>query len=655
VSHVALLAWILFAPLAAAALNGLLALRSARVPVPVEGHRLRPMDRLAAGIGVAGPLAAAVAAWSLGFAFLARDRSLRLTELDLGTWFSMGQAHVTWLFRVDPLSLVMVLVVTTVGTLIHLYSVGYMAGDAGFPRFLTWLNLFTFAMLVLVTARDLVVLFLGWEGVGVCSYLLIGYWFSDAAKAAAGLKAFVVNRIGDLGLLLGMFLLFWSMAPGGQASLDIDLLSAHVTKLSVPLATAAAVLLFVGAMGKSAQVPLHIWLPDAMAGPTPVSALIHAATMVTAGVYMVARMHPLYHHAPAALAFIGSLGALTALVAATVACTQTNIKRVIAWSTVSQLGYMFMGLGAGAFSAGIYHLFTHAFFKALFFLSAGAVIHALHGEEELGRMGGLWSKLRVTGPAFVLAAAANAGLPPLSGFVSKDAILVATWNAHHPVWFAVGLLTAGLTAFYSFRLVALVLAGPPRDAHLAEHAHEAGWAMTLPLVLLAVGAVGAGVLEWPHELGGTLWFSAWLEPVFYPSLDHGIHANAVVDIILTVGSVAVVATGAAIGFSLHARDGASTGAPLTGLQGLWATVKRGWHVDEVLERVVVRPVVFSSRAAAPFLDFLLGWGARGFVQGLALAGRGLAVAQSGLARHYAMVMLGGLVALVAWAVLSGGR
>jgi NADH-quinone oxidoreductase subunit L len=408
-------------------------------------------------------------------------------------------------------------------------------------------------------------------------------------------------------------------------------------------------------MGKSAQVPLHIWLPDAMAGPTPVSALIHAATMVTAGVYMVARMHPLYHHAPAALAFIGSLGALTALVAATVACTQTNIKRVIAWSTVSQLGYMFMGLGAGAFSAGIYHLFTHAFFKALFFLSAGAVIHALHGEEELGRMGGLWSKLRVTGPAFVLAAAANAGLPPLSGFVSKDAILLAMWNAHHPVWFAVGLLTAGLTAFYSFRLVALVLAGPPRDAHLAEHAHEAGWTMTLPLVLLAVGAVGAGVLEWPHELGGTLWFSAWLEPVFYPSLDHGVHANAVVDIILTAGSVAVVATGAAIGFSLHARDGGSTGAPRAGLAGLWATMKRGWHVDEALEVVVVQPVVFSSRAAAPFLDFLLGWGARGLVQGLALAGRGLAVAQSGLARHYAMVMLGGLVVLVAWAVLSGGR
>ncbi|MEB3236200.1 MAG: NADH-quinone oxidoreductase subunit L [Candidatus Sericytochromatia bacterium] len=654
-SHVHLLAWILFAPLAAAVFNGLLALRSARVTVPVEGHHLRPIDRAVAGIGVAGPLVATLAAWTLAIDFLGRDRSLRLTELDLGTWFTMGQAHVSWLFRVDALSLVMVLIVTTVGTLIHLYSVGYMAGDQGFPRFFTWLNLFTFAMLVLVTARDLVVLFLGWEGVGVCSYLLIGYWFSDAAKAAAGLKAFVVNRIGDLGLLLGMFLLYWSMVPSGQASLDIDLLSAHVTKLSVPLATLAAVLLFIGAMGKSAQVPLHIWLPDAMAGPTPVSALIHAATMVTAGVYMVARMHPLYHHAPAALAFIGSLGALTALVAATVACTQTNIKRVIAWSTVSQLGYMFMGLGAGAFSVGIYHLFTHAFFKALFFLSAGAVIHALNGEEEVGRMGGLWSKLRITGPAFVIAAAANAGIPPLSGFVSKDAILVAAWHAHQPWWLAVGLLTAGMTAFYSFRLVALVLAGPARDKHLVEHAHEAGWTMTVPLLLLACGAVAAGALEWPHELGGTLWFSAWLEPVFYPSLAHGVHANPVVDLILTAGSVAVVATGAAVGWSLHARPGAPTGSPWTPLAGVWQAMRRGWFVDEALERALVRPVVFSSRAAAPFLDFLLGWMAKGVVGGLSMAGRGLAVAQSGLARHYAMAMLAGLVVLVAWAVLSGGR
>ncbi|MEB3297973.1 MAG: NADH-quinone oxidoreductase subunit L [Candidatus Sericytochromatia bacterium] len=654
-SHVHLLGWILFAPLAAAVLNAIVALRSARLPREANGHSLRPRDQLSAMVGVGGPLASALAAWALGFDFLSRDRALRLVELDLGPWFSFGQAHVEWLFRVDALSLVMVLVVTTVGTLIHLYSIGYMAGDTGFPRFFTWLNLFTFAMLVLVTARDLVVLFLGWEGVGVCSYLLIGYWFTDAAKAAAGLKAFVVNRVGDLGLLLGMFLLYWSMAPGGQASLDLDLLLAHVSKLSVPLATAAAVLLFVGAMGKSAQVPLHIWLPDAMAGPTPVSALIHAATMVTAGVYLVARLHPLYHHAPAALAFIGGLGALTALLAATVACTQTNIKRVIAWSTVSQLGYMFMALGAGAFSVGIYHLVTHAFFKALFFLSAGAVIHALHGEENLERMGGLWSRLRLTGPAFLVAAAANAGLPPLSGFVSKDAILVATWHAHHPVWFGVGLLTAGMTAFYSFRLVALVMGGTARDPELANGAHEAGWTMGLPLVVLAVGALGAGALEWPHELGGTLWFSQWLEPIFYPSLDHGVHGSPWIDLALTAVSVAVVALGAAIGWGLHAGPGAGTESPWPRLQGLWLTMRRGWHVDESLDLVAVKPVVFSSKAAAPFLEVLLSACSRLLLGGVTVAGRGVAALQSGLARHYAMAMLVGLVGLVAWAVLAGGQ
>src|ERR1700689_2001284 len=420
-------------------------------------------------------------------------------------------------FLLDPLSCIWLLFVTGVGMLIHIYSTGYMAHEDGYYRFFGYLNLFMFAMLTLILANNYMMLFVGWEGVGLCSYLLIGFYFHRHSASTAANKAFIVNRIGDAGFILGALTLVWYL--GSFRFIDINKL-AHSGTLALgdPVLTAAALLLFVGACGKSAQIPLYVWLPDAMEGPTPVSALIHAATMVTAGVYMVARSNALFVLAPKTMLVVAIVGALTALFAASIGLVQNDIKRVLAYSTVSQLGYMFLALGVGAFAAGVFHVFTHAFFKALLFLGAGSVIHAMSGQQEMQHMGALHGKIKTTFGTMLIATLAISGIPGFAGFFSKDAILWETWSreggAYRYLWY-IAFLTALMTSFYMFRLIYLTFFGKPRMTHEVEHhIHESPKTMTVPLVILAICSVGAGFLGLPHSLGGSNRFEKFLEPVF---------------------------------------------------------------------------------------------------------------------------------------------
>jgi NADH-quinone oxidoreductase subunit L len=421
-------------------------------------------------------------------------------------------------FLLDPLSSIWLLFVTGVGMLIHIYSTGYMAHEGGYYRFFGYLNLFMFSMLTLILANNYVLMFVGWEGVGLCSYLLIGFYFHRKSATDAASKAFIVNRIGDAGFILGMFFIAWLC--GSLRFIDVTAFAREhaATLLGNPYVTAATLLLFVGACGKSAQLPLYVWLPDAMEGPTPVSALIHAATMVTAGVYMVARSNALFVLAPRTMMIVAIVGALTAIFAASIGLVQNDIKRVLAYSTVSQLGYMFLALGVGAFSAAVFHVFTHAFFKALLFLGAGSVIHAMSGEQDMRNMGDLGHRIPITHRTMFIATLAIAGIFPFAGFFSKDAILWETWSreggAYRILWY-VGYATALMTAFYMFRLMFLTFHGHPRMSQDAEHhVHESPKSMTIPLVVLAICAIGAGWLGWPHSLGGSDRFTKFLEPVF---------------------------------------------------------------------------------------------------------------------------------------------
>jgi NADH-quinone oxidoreductase subunit L len=416
-------------------------------------------------------------------------------------------------FLLDPLSSIWLLFVTGVGMLIHIYSIGYMEHEGGYYRFFGYLNLFMFSMLTLVLGNNYALMFVGWEGVGLCSYLLIGFYFHRKSASDAANKAFIVNRIGDAGFLLGMFTIAWYFGSFRFNEVTEMARSGHFA-MGDPVITAATLLLFVGACGKSAQLPLYVWLPDAMEGPTPVSALIHAATMVTAGVYMVARSNALFVLAPTSMKTVAIVGVLTAIFAASIGLVQNDIKRVLAYSTVSQLGYMFLALGVGAFSAGVFHVFTHAFFKALLFLGAGSVIHALSGEQDLRNMGGLAQKIPTTFGTMLAATLAIAGIPPLAGFFSKDEILWRSWVAN-PILWAIGFATALMTAFYMFRLVYLTFWSPSRVDHEVEHhIHESPTSMTGPLVVLAFFSITAGFLGIPHSLGGSNRFERFLEPVF---------------------------------------------------------------------------------------------------------------------------------------------
>ncbi len=509
-------------------------------------------------------------------------------------------------FLLDPLSGVMILVVTGIGFLIHLYSIGYMAHDGGYYRFFGYLNLFVFFMLMLVLANNYALMFVGWEGVGLCSYLLIGFYFNKKSAADAGKKAFIVNRIGDAGFILGMLLMFSVFGTG--RFLDVNqALAGMSTETHFGVLTAIAVLLFVGATGKSAQLPLYVWLPDAMEGPTPVSALIHAATMVTAGVYMVARSNHLFRLAPEACLIVATVGGLTAFFAATIAMTQNDIKRVLAYSTVSQLGYMFVALGAGAYWVGIFHLYTHAFFKALLFLGSGSVIHALSGEQDLRRMGGLKNKIPVTHATMLIGTLAIAGVPGLAGFFSKDEIL---WQAfsHPDAWFrvvyALGIVTAGMTAFYMWRLMALTFYGESRvDPKAAAHIHESPKVMTVPLMALAAGSVLAGWIGvpklWSIFPDGFRTIETWLAGVLGNEIEH--EPNTGLEWALMLLSVAVAAAGIALAWRLYQKRKPAV-EPLQALGPLYTGSLNKWYVDEAYDAVFVNGLSKGGGSALARFD-----------------------------------------------------
>jgi len=516
---------------------------------------------------------------------------------------SVGSLNVDVGFLLDPLSAVMVLVVTGVGLLIHIYSIGYMAHEGGYYRFFGYLNLFMFSMLILVLANNYLMMFVGWEGVGLCSYLLIGFYFLRKSASDAGKKAFVVNRVGDAGFLLGVMLMAVTFG-----TLKFQEVTAAARSGRFPVGdgvmTAICVLLFIGAIGKSAQIPLYVWLPDAMEGPTPVSALIHAATMVTAGVYMVARSNALFMRAPTALALVAGIGAATAIWAASIGLVQNDIKRVLAYSTVSQLGYMFLACGVGAFAAGIFHLMTHAFFKALLFLGSGSVIHALSGEQDMRKMGGLWSRIPTTAKTMLAATLAISGAPLLSGFFSKDDILWQTFASPYgnKVLWSVALVTAGLTAFYMFRLFFMTFSGPSRVPHEVEHhIHESPPVMTVPLICLAVGAVGAGFVGWPKVLGGSNPFEHFLEPVFAnPAIEAAAEHTWSLEFSLMLLSVAIAAAGFYLAYRWYVERPEVPDRLAASAGPAYQIVLDKYYVDELYDALFVNRAKDVGNALAAF-------------------------------------------------------
>ena len=543
------------------------------------------------GRRLARPLIAAVAVGSIALSFilaLAAFAALlnlpseaRVLHPTIYSWIKVGSFDVSVSFLLDPLSAVMILVVSGVGALIHLYSVGYMAEDEGYARFFTYMNLFAFSMLLLVLADNYLLLYVGWELVGLCSYLLIGFWFTRDTARSAAVKAFVSNRVGDFGFALGVILMWTTLGTLNYA--DVFTKAPQVFAVGAPVVTAMTLLLFLGATGKSAQIPLYVWLPDAMEGPTPVSALIHAATMVTAGVYMVARSHVLFGLAPFSLEVVGTVGAVTALFAATIALVQTDLKRLLAYSTISQLGYMFLAAGVGAFSAGIFHLMTHAFFKALLFLAAGSVMHAMGNVIDMRRLGGLSKAMRVTYFTFLAGALALAGFPLLSGFFSKDEILASAFASGHYVLWVLGLLTAALTAFYIFRGVFLTFHGEPRDHTL--HPHESPPVMTVPLVALALLAIIGGYVGLPTVLGAN-WFGQFLAPVFGEG-GRGI-APALEWTLIALSTIAAL-SGIAFAYWFYVLNPA---IPVTlggYYRGIYDLLVHKYYVDELYNGLLARP------------------------------------------------------------------
>ena len=566
----------------------------------------------------AGPIASVMAGLSLlvvlGIAFQMILGSGGSHTVPLWTWVEAGSFSAPMSFLIDPLSTIMLLVVAGVGFLVHVYAVGYMHGDPGYPRFFTYLNLFMLSMFLLVLGDNYLVMFVGWEGVGLCSYLLIGFWYEKQSASDAGKKAFIVNRIGDAGFLLGMFLI-WTLT----GSLTYTEVFKEAPEMSAAAASAVGLLLFVGAVGKSAQIPLYVWLPDAMEGPTPVSALIHAATMVTAGVYMVARTSPIYVMGPDAMSVIAIVGALTGLFAASIGLVQNDIKRVLAYSTVSQLGFMFMALGVGAFAAGIFHLMTHAFFKGLLFLGSGSVIHALHHapeeqQQDMRYMGGLKDKMPVTYWTFLIGAIAIAGVPPLAGFWSKDEILAnAFFTGHYTVWI-MGTVAAFMTAFYMFRLIFMTFHGEMRvDHHAREHIHESPSTMTVPLIILAVLSVIGGVIPgFPPEAG-------WIHRFLAPSLaklpagghatDQGVHLMNVAAggghsgpavVFLIILAIAVAVGGIALAWYMYAKNTDAPNRLYERFTGLYRLLLEKYYIDEIYQACIVEPVYKLMRGLWTF-------------------------------------------------------
>jgi NADH-quinone oxidoreductase subunit L len=573
------------------------------------------------------------------------------------TWITAGTFRAGFDLQVDQLTVVMLMVVTGVGFLIHIYSTGYMAHEGGYYRFFSYLNLFMFFMLILVLAANYVLLFVGWEGVGLCSYLLVGFYFLRKSAADAGKKAFIVNRIGDFGFMLGMFLLFRTFG-----SLDFVTVFSKAAAMQADaigqfgVLTVACLLLFVGATGKSAQIPLYVWLPDAMEGPTPVSALIHAATMVTAGVYVVARSHVLFLHAPTAMLVVAIIGCATAIFAATIGMVQTDIKKVLAYSTVSQLGYMFLACGVGAFSAGIFHLMTHAFFKALLFLAAGSVIHAMGGEQDMRKMGGLSKKIKWTYITMLTATLAIAGAPLFAGFFSKDAILLAAFQSENGgpntghILYAIGLFTALLTSFYMFRLIFLTFFGKQRYDEHHVHVHESPWNMLGPLVILAVLSIFGGWFALPSFWGGQDYFANFLAPVFAGGESAAAEAAAhALELPLAGVAILTAFIGFSVAFWLYIRQPGKPEALAKSMHGVYTTWLNKYYVDELYAAVVVRPLVWiSTNVLWKFVDVEVVDGTvNGIATGASALGDKVRHVQSGNTRSYAVWVVIGAIVVIA--------
>lgn len=571
-------------------------------------------------------------AWVLHVIFHSMPLDRAVTE-HVFTWIQSGSLQINCDFTVDRLSAVMLLIITGVGLLIHTYAIGYMSHEEGYSRFFAYLNLFMFFMLVLAMASNFLLLFVGWEGVGLCSYLLIGFYFTQNEANDAGKKAFIVNRIGDFGFLLGMLLLVVVFH-----TLDFSQIAQQAAGKGIEsqagILTAIALLLFVGATGKSAQFPLYVWLPDAMAGPTPVSALIHAATMVTAGVYMIARASFLYAHTPIAMNIVAWVGLFTAVLAATIGITQNDIKKVFAYSTVSQLGYMFLGLGVGAYSASIFHVMTHAFFKALLFLGAGSVIHSLSGEQDLRHMGGLRNKMPITCITLLCASLAISGVPGFSGFFSKDAILAAA-HAHSPLMFWIGVITAGMTAFYVFRAFFMAFFGSYRGHH---HPHESPFVMTGPLIALAALSVVGGFLSVPK----------WLEPL-YPLVEEE-------NTSLMVISSAAGIIGILIAYFAYVARPSFAGSMKSAAGPLHALVENKYYVDEIYNAVIVKPLELISRFILwkGFDNAIVDGSVDGGAHRLRDVGGLLRRLQSGSIRNYATWVVAGSVIVILALTMTGG-
>ena len=615
-----LLGWILLLPFTGALMLGLLHL--------TFPHTKR-LDTLYAALGVAGPVLAAALGLKVLYAVASSaDVTFRQT---LFTWLSVGDLKIGLTLSADALGAVMLFIVTFVGSVIHIYAVGYMRGEKSFGKFFAYFNFFLGSMLLLVLADNPIVMFIGWELVGLASYLLIGWYYEDPANVKAANKAFILNRIGDFGFISGLGLLFALVGEGGFSFADI---AAHIGSVDPAMTALVGLLLFVGAMGKSAQIPLYVWLPDAMAGPTPVSALIHAATMVTAGVYMVARFSFLYESVPDVGLFIASIGAASALLAALFACYQSDIKKILAYSTMSQLGYMFIAVGLGGYSAGIFHLFTHAFFKALLFMGAGAVIIALHHEQNIFKMGGLKEKMGLVTATMLVATLAISGIPPFAGFFSKDAILAHAFASGHTFIWAVGVATAYLTAYYMFRLFFVVFVAPPRKK--AEPAPLDG-TVTWPLVVLAVGSAVAGFFGLPEAYGGQNWFAGFLH---LP--DRALHLGSGEEFLLDMLNLLVASAGIYVAYRLFARSPREAHDAAA-----WQTMLRHTlYVDEIYEALFVRPLRGLSRLLDRVVDNRIIDGIIGLtVGGYRVASAGFALLQNGSVRWYALYFMAGLCGL----------
>ncbi len=613
-----LLIWIVLLPFVSAALLGLL-------------HLFMPQQRSLhpwyAAIGIAAPLATAMMSLAVGWTLFGSSEET-LLQATAFNWITLGELNVNVAFMADRLTAVMLFFITLIGTLIHIYAAGYMRGDVAYGKFFSFFNLFMGSMLLLVLADNPIMMFVGWELVGLSSYLLIGFYHQDAANVKAANKAFILNRVGDFGFIIGLALLFIAMEGTAYTFTAIE---ANLGTLNQGLIAAVAMLLFVGAMGKSAQIPLYVWLPDAMAGPTPVSALIHAATMVTAGVYMVARFAFLYNEVPQVGLYIATIGAVSALFAALIASYQSDIKKILAYSTVSQLGYMFLAMGVGAFSAGIFHLGTHAFFKALLFMGAGAVIIALHHQQDIFRMGALAKRLPLVYATMFIATLAISGIPPFAGFFSKDAILAAAFASEHYVIWGMGTLTAMLTAFYMFRLLFIVFISDGENGRKVEPLPRT---MTWPLVVLALGSSTAGFLGLNEAYGGSNLFGAYIA---LPDISH--HLSHRSEYLLGLLNVVMALTGMALAYKLYAK---SAEAPESDTIWRKAVINK-FYIDELYEALFVRPLRLLSVAADRIVDQKGVDGIlRAAVFGYKSAGAAFALLQNGKVRFYALYILAGL-------------